>query len=246
MNNDTCYQVMGSGEAMVFIHGVGMAKEIWQPQVECFAKSYQVVTYDMWGHGGSALPAADVTLDDYCQQLAELLKTLAISKAHVIGHSMGGLVALGFALSYPQQVQRLVVLNSVYERTPEQRYGVLERAKVLAESGLSDTVNGTLTRWFGTSPTAEMAEKAKAVRGFLAQADGVGYARTYGLFASSDGVFVGRLGELVMPTLFITGEDDPNSTPWMSQQMAEATPQGQAFIVPQERHMMAYVFTRKN
>ncbi|WP_199053723.1 alpha/beta fold hydrolase [Aquitalea sp. ASV15] len=234
----TAFTVHGSGEPLVLVHGVGMGKEIWTPQIAAFSRDYQVIVYDMLGHGGSALPAADATLRDYAEQLAGLLDHLGIAAANVVGHSMGALVALEFALAYPQRVLRVAALNAVFMRTAAQRAAVLERAAALAHGGVTATVDSTLDRWFGKPVPLALEQSASMVRHFLHSVNPLGYARTYQLFACSDAVHAEGLPSLAMPALFMTGECDPNSSPDMSRAMAALAPQGQLDIVAAERHMM--------
>lgn len=114
----TSYLDVGQGQPVVLIHGVGLNKEMWGGQFVGLANDYRVIAYDMLGHGQSRVPAADTPLEGYADQLAELLDHLQIAQATVIGFSMGGLVARAFALNYPQRLAALVVLNSVFNRTP--------------------------------------------------------------------------------------------------------------------------------
>jgi pimeloyl-ACP methyl ester carboxylesterase len=234
----TAFSVYGVGEPLVLVHGVGMGKEIWTPQIADFSQDYQVIVYDMLGHGDSALPAADVTLRDYADQLAGLLDHLGIAAANVVGHSMGALVVLEFALAYPGRALRVAALNAVFMRTVEQRAAVLERAAALAHTGVSATVDSTLDRWFGKPVPVNLQQSACMVKDFLNTVNPQGYARTYQLFASSDAVHADGLPSLAMPALFMTGECDPNSSPDMSRAMAALAPQGQLDIVAAERHMM--------
>lgn len=237
--NGTAFSVYGGGEPLVLIHGVGMGKEIWAPQIAEFSRDYKVIVYDMLGHGGSELPAADVTLKDYAAQLAGLLDHLKVAAANVVGHSMGALVALEFALHYPQRTLRLVALNAVFMRTPAQRAAVQERAATLDHTGVAATVDSTLLRWFGEPIPAALTESAALVKHFLISVHPQGYARTYRLFANSDAIHAAGLPGLALPALFMTGEFDPNSSPDMSRAMAELAPQGRLEIVEGERHMMS-------
>jgi pimeloyl-ACP methyl ester carboxylesterase len=236
----TAYRAEGEGEPIVLIHGVGMNKDVWAPQLNAFAATHRVVVYDMLGHGGSPLPPAEPTLSDYAGQLRRLLDALGIDRANIVGHSMGSLVALAFALAHPGRVLRLVALNAVYDRTPQQRAAIEARAATLAQEGLGATLDGTLARWFGKAEGRAPAEKARQVRAWLEAVDPVGYARTYGLFATSDDAFVGQLDRLAMPALFLTGEHDLNSSPEMSRRMAAIAANGVAQVVPGERHMMSF------
>ncbi|MBP0590705.1 alpha/beta fold hydrolase [Paraburkholderia sp. LEh10] len=239
----TSYSVYApqSGEAhetVVLIHGVGMNRSVWVPQIDALTASYQVVTYDMLGHGDSALPTPAPTLDEYASQLEALLDATLIERAHVVGHSMGALVALEFALTHPQRTLSVVALNAVYDRTPAQREAVMSRAAMLGDPRVDQGVDATLSRWFGDPIPVHLTQAAQAVRDLLVSVDPIGYARTYRLFASSDDAHVGRLATLAVPALFLTGECDPNSSPSMSRAMAQAAPYGRAEIIANERHMM--------
>lgn len=225
-------------ETVVLIHGVGMNHSVWSPQIDALTARYRVVAYDMLGHGGSALPTAAPTLDEYGSQLERLLDALEIERAHVVGHSMGALVALEFALTHPNRAISVVALNAVYDRTPGQRAAVMNRAATLGDAPAVTGVDATLERWFGDPVPAHLTQAAEAVRELLLSVDPVGYARTYQLFACSDGAHVGRMSSLAMPALFLTGECDANSNPPMSLAMAATAPYGRAQIIANERHMM--------
>ncbi|MGU7775945.1 alpha/beta fold hydrolase [Burkholderia sp. MR1-5-21] len=225
-------------ETVVLIHGVGMNRSVWIPQIDVLTERYRVVAYDMLGHGESALPQAVPTLGEYARQLEQLLDLLGIGVVHVAGHSMGALVALEFALTRPARTASVIALNAVYDRTPEQRAAVMHRAATLDDTSSDKGVDSTLARWFGDPVPVHLTEVAMHVRTLLLSVDPVGYARTYQLFACSDDAHVGRLARLAMPALFLTGERDPNSSPAMSLAMAAAVPDGRAEVIASERHMM--------
>lgn len=235
----TSYSVYGQGPALALIHGVGMRKEAWAPQIAELSQRYTVIAYDMWGHGGSDLPPQAPELPAYSGQLSDLLLHLGVAQAHVVGHSMGALVALEFALSHPRRVSSVAALNAVYERTAQQSAAVLQRAGQLASAGGDAGLEATMRRWFGDPiDDAHTGPMAGEIRKFLEEVDAVGYARTYRLFAHSDRAHSGRLGALQCRALFMTGELDGNSSPEMSRRMARAAPLGCAEIIPGARHMM--------
>lgn len=244
----TSYSVCGEGTPLVLIHGVGMNQTVWAPQVQALRQDVRVITYDMLGHGGSSLPGAAPTLEDYAAQLAALLDGLQTDAAHIVGHSMGALVALEFALRYPARALSVVTLNAVYDRTPDQREAVMRRAAALQDGKRNEvsadaahrdpSIDATIARWFDDPVPAHLVPVAELVRSLLRSVNPLGYARTYQLFASSDAAHVGRLPQLSMPALFMTGECDPNSSPAMSHAMAAAAPRARAEIIAGERHMM--------
>ncbi|MFY9477745.1 MAG: alpha/beta hydrolase [Aquabacterium sp.] len=241
LSDGTHYAVYGQGTPLVFIHGVGMAQEVWAPQVIGFCRQHTVVTYDMLGHGRSPLPPEAPTLGDYAEQLRRLLDQLGLKRAHIVGHSMGALVALEFALRAPERCLSVAALNGVYCRTQAQRDAVMARVhglKLQSTGAEAAGIEGTLSRWFGEPVPPSLVSAAYVCRHLLNNVQPLGYARTYGLFATSDRAHEGRLAQLQMPSLFMTGEFDPNSTPAMSQAMAQATPQGRCQVLAGERHMM--------
>lgn len=234
----TAYSVHGAGEPVVLIHGVGMEHGVWKPQIEELARDHLVIAFDMLGHGLSRTPGENVKLANYATQVAELLDHLKLPRANIVGHSMGALVALEFALTYPNRTLRVAALNAVFMRTPEQSEAVQNRANLLHEIGVNATVEPTIARWFGTPIPEALQESAEMVAGFLNRVHPLGYARTYRLFASSDRVHADRLGLLTMPALFMTGEFDANSSPAMSEAMAALAPRSVLDIIKGARHMM--------
>ena len=234
----TSYLATGQGQPVVLIHGVGLNKEMWGGQVVGLATNYRVITYDMLGHGASPRPAADTPLLGYADQLLELLDHLQLPQATVIGFSMGGLVARAFALHYPERLRSLVVLNSVFNRSPEQRAGVIARTAQAAEHGPDANAEAALSRWFSREYQAANPAQIAALRETLAGNDPQGYLTTYELFATQDMYRADDLPGLRAPTLVATGELDPGSTPEMARQLADRIPGASVAVLAEQRHMM--------
>ena len=230
---------------LIFIHGVGMRGDVWSPQVEYFSNDYQVITYDFLGHGESHLPPEEPVLDDYVEQLNNLLKHLNLSLISLVGHSMGALISVAFALKYPDKVKALVPINIAFNRSEEAQKGVLNRANQILQTNKILNIEQTLERWFKNKTSADDLKKIDKIRNWLANTSPQGYGRTYRLFALSDKVFLNKLSRLRPPVLYLTGDEDPNSTPAMSQQMAEETPNGSSNSLTGEAHMMSYIAANK-
>ena len=230
----TSYIERGQGETLVLIHGVGLNAEAWGPQIESLSASRHVIAIDMLGHGSSVAPPRNANLNTYVEQLRQLLDDLEIAAVNVVGHSMGGLVAVGFALSYPLRVKRLAVLNSVYERDAGARAAVVARAAEIAAGDHVANIDATLERWFG----GEQPPLREQVRNWLTAMDASSYAAAYDVFATGDRLFAERLSALNCPALFATGELDANSTPAMAEDMARAAGHGTSAIIAGQRHLM--------
>src|SRR5262245_2107391 len=226
------YARAGRGTPVVLIHGVGLQGAIWQPQIAALQADHDVIAVDMLGHGRSSLPPASATLAQYADAVLALLDQLKIGRAHVIGHSMGALVSIEFALAHPDRVLSLVTMNAVFCRAPEQRAAIEARVAALDEGPAPSSLDwrGTINRWFGEPVPSSLQGAAAQTLSLLSKADRVGYQRTYGLFARSDAEHLDRLPRLAIPALFITGEHDPNSTPAMSEAMARLAPGGRSLI----------------
>lgn len=232
---DLAYWSEGAGPPMVLVHGVGLRAEAWAAMMPFLTTHFTVYAVDMPGHGGSPLKRI-ASLRDYTNRLADF--TLALREpVAVAGHSMGALIALDLATRCPANLTSVGALNPVFERTPEAAMAVRTRAALLAEKGPSDPAP-TLERWFGVDPQGANATAAEACRNWLTSADPTGYARAYSVFASENGPGRAALAAMQIPTLFLTGADDPNSTPDMAHAMAQHAPLGRALVVDDAAHMV--------
>jgi pimeloyl-ACP methyl ester carboxylesterase len=113
------YAQGGDGEAIVFVHGFGGDKRMWIPFVRGFVNQYRVVAPDLPGHGGSALaPNQTYTLDTMAQAVGDFVDAADIPRFHLVGSSMGGGVALAYAIENPDRVSSLTLLNPWGVETP--------------------------------------------------------------------------------------------------------------------------------
>ena len=242
----TYYSVTGlNGPFLIFIHGVGLSSEIWGPQVDYFSKNYTVVTYDFLGHGLTPPAIKKPTIEDYVQQLDDLINALGVSSFSLIGHSMGAIISVAYSLKYNNKVNALIPLNIVYKRSPDAREQVLDRANKILKSGDIGNIEQTMGRWFENKTRPDQTMKIKRVRRLLLSNSPEGYGLAYKLFAVSDSIFENLLDNLSMPVLYLTGSDDPNSNSRMSLEMANESPNGLSRIIDDEAHMMAYIAPEK-
>lgn len=234
----THYWRGGSGRTIILLHGLGMQNNVWQPQVDLLDKDFDVVIFDMLGHGLTSLPPEKPQLSDYADQVLSVMDALGIASAHIAGHSMGALIGLEFALTHPERMRSVTPMNGVYCRPPHLQQTAETRARELEANGGITPPDETLKRWFGHPIPAELAAAAETCRRFLTSVNPLGYMRTYRLFVENDRRHEGRLEALAVPALFMTSENDPHSTPEMSHAMAKAAPDSRCIILPKERHMM--------
>lgn len=102
----------GSGPPLVLLHGIGDRHDTWSPLIPDLARDYTVVAPDLLGHGLSDKPRADYSIAGYANGVRDLLTVLGIDRATLVGHSLGGGIAMQFAYQFPERCERLVLVSS--------------------------------------------------------------------------------------------------------------------------------------
>lgn len=112
-NLKTRYWALGDqGTVVILIHGLGASADIWKHNVETFAKQHRVYVPDLIGFGRSDKPGPSFSAFDYARFLDDFMKIFNIERANLVGQSLGGGIALHYALQFPQKVSKLVLVDS--------------------------------------------------------------------------------------------------------------------------------------
>ncbi|OBK68020.1 alpha/beta hydrolase [Mycobacterium colombiense] len=106
------YRDEGDGEVLLLIHGMAGSSETWRAVIPPLSKKFRVIAPDLLGHGESAKPRTDYSLGAFAVWLRDLLDELGVSRATVVGHSLGGGVAMQFVYQHPDYAQRLILISS--------------------------------------------------------------------------------------------------------------------------------------
>ena len=106
------YRIAGSGPPLLLIHGIGDSSQTWQDLIPILARNHLVIAPDLLGHGSSAKPRADYSVAAYANGMRDLLGVLGIDRVTLVGHSLGGGVAMQFAYQFPERTERLVLIAS--------------------------------------------------------------------------------------------------------------------------------------
>lgn len=106
------FRDQGEGEVLLLIHGMAGSSETWRSVIPPLAKKFRVIAPDLLGHGESAKPRTDYSLGAFAVWLRDFLDELGVSRATVIGHSLGGGVAMQFVYQHPDYAQRLILISS--------------------------------------------------------------------------------------------------------------------------------------
>jgi pimeloyl-ACP methyl ester carboxylesterase len=232
------YIEKGIGEPIILIHGVGLDHTMWNYQIDSLANNYRIIAYDMIGHGESAKPKENYKLINFVEQLSVLMDGLEIDKTHIIGFSMGGMVAQLFGILNPERVKSLCFMSAVANRTIQQQQAVLDRVKQVECYGHLTTIDAAISRWFNESYYDEHPEIINSIKHRLSTNDPAAYLKAYTVFATADQELWGKLDQISSPTLIMTGEKDIGSSPEMAHQMHTRIKNSELVIVPSIRHML--------
>lgn len=216
---------------LVLLHGVGLDHTMWQPVTALLAGQVEVVTPDLPGHGARPPAPAGVTLADLAAGIADRIP----AGSHLVGFSLGALVAQHLARYRPELVTTLTSVSSVCRRTPDERTAVLGRLRV-AENDFAASAEASLRRWYDGTDVAP--EQVARTRTTLLANDKDSFLNCYRVFATADAEIGPELDCISVPALAVTGADDPGSTPDMTRRLADALPHCRAVVMPGARHML--------
>lgn len=200
------YEMAGKGEALVLIHGGGLDCRMWDGQFEALSRSYRVVRYDVRGFGRSDPP--DKPYSDH-GDLGQLLDFLKIDRAHLVGLSMGGRIALDFALASPERVRSLVLAGpgvSGFQFDPDSTKRFFEQVRAAQRGDWEKALQAWLTDAYMV-PAMEQASLRPGIEK-MARDNLKTLLMNYMLQIDLEPPAAGRLQEIRVPTLLVVGERD--------------------------------------
>ena len=203
---------------IVFIHGVGLTNEMWSSQVNFF-KDKNILTYDLIGHGKTPLQKIQLNFEDFIKQLINLINELEIKKIHLVGFSLGSLIARQFASIHSDRLSSLVLHGSIYKRSIEQKRIVENRFELMKMDKPASKKNA-LRRWFTEEFIKNNKEVYDKIYSILENNDLKSLLKVYKLFVNyedEDQMF----GKINTNTLVTTGQYDVGSTTEMAKNLTK-------------------------
>lgn len=234
----TAVEISGIGPPIILLHGVGLNQSIWAEQVRALASDFQVITYDLLGHGRSAAARISAPLAEWVDQLNSVVRDLALEKFALVGFSFGGLIAQAYAAQYSRMIDKLVLMSTVYDRNEAERASVLSRLDIVKNEGSHATIPNALSRWFSPKFSKTHPEIMNRYEDLMRGNDATSFLSAYECFALADRELLGALVAFDRPALVMTGELDTGSTPAMARKLAGMIPGAECSIIAGGRHMM--------
>jgi pimeloyl-ACP methyl ester carboxylesterase len=216
---------------IVLIHGVGLNHKIWEPQINSFNNT--VLAYDILGHGNTPLTKSQISFNDFSLQLLNLIDELKFKKIHLVGFSIGSLIARNFASNHSNRLESLTLLCSVFQRSDEQQQIVNDRFELSKKS--RSLSKQALKRWFTEDYINKNPDIYKKICSMLEEINMENFLKIYQLFVEhrDDEKFE----NIKTRTLIMTGENDIGSTPEMSKNLSKKITNSKVKIVSNGKHL---------
>jgi len=222
-----------SAPRAVLIHSLAMDREFWEPVAAELPAS--VLLYDCRGHGASDKPAGPYTVEQFADDLADLMDHVGWRSVLVGGASMGGTVALAFAVAYPARTAALGLIDTTSWYGADAPKAWAERAGKAVAEGLSSLVAYQVTRWFGDAFRAENPALVKQAVDVFLRNDVKAYAETCRMLGTAD--IRPALSSMKMPTAIVVGEEDYATPVAMSEALNKAITGSTLKVLKGARHL---------
>ena len=229
------YQRTGdSGNPTVIMsHSLAATNSMWDPQMEILA-AYDVIRYDMRGHGNSDAPDTDYSLEMLADALFGLMDALAIDKAHYIGLSMGGMIGQTAALKDQSRFLTLSLCDTSSRVPPEMKSAWDERINTARSSGMEALVSPTMERWFSTGFMQREQETCNWIKEMIRKTQVTGFCGCCRAIQGLD--LTDRISAIKVPTQMIVGKDDPGTPVAGHKVMQEKITGSELVIIPNALH----------
>lgn len=236
--HQVAYTDEGKGQALLFVHGFPLNQSCWSKQVAGFMSTHRVITPDLRGFGASEPGIGPASMQGFAEDLFTLCQQLQTGPVVLVGHSMGGYIALAFAKAYPAFLSGLVLVST--RAGGDDEAGALARratAKKVQEGGFNALLETLAPNMLSVHNTD--SGMAQAVREIMGTASSRGVVSALlGMAERPDER--GHLKKIRVPTLVVTGADDIVIPPSESTDMAEAIPNAELVVIPHAGHLVAF------
>jgi len=235
---DIYYEVHGHGDPLVLIMGLRRNVEWWYRQIPDLAQHFQVIVFDNRGAGRSDKPVMEYSMRLFADDTAGLMDALELPCAHILGYSMGGYIAQELVLNYPERVNKMILASTGCGGDRAVLMSPDRLEKFQANTGLQpeEILRKDMDIYFSDKFVEQNPEKVEAFIEISLRH----YQPADAFFRQFDACMrhdtADRLNRLVVPTLIMTGDDDPLVPPGNSHILQELIPAAELHVFPGGRH----------
>jgi 3-oxoadipate enol-lactonase len=232
---DVAYTLQGPGHAPVVAFSNSLCSDltIWDDISHALQMRYRVLRYDLRGHGQTDATESEYSISSLSSDFIALLDELAIPKVHLVGLSIGGMIAQHIAAVSPQRVSNVVLCATAFKASP----GIWEpRIAAARSAGLAGLVEPTLARWFSEETRTRCPKMIDSVATMIAATSVPGYV---GCAAALRDLSLSTIvGNISAPTLLISGGDDKSTTPSEMAELQSLIPRSDIVVLPRAAHLL--------
>ena len=231
---DVDYTITGSGPAIFFAHGIGGRRSGWDDIIAGLEDDFTCIRYDQRGHGLSPVPPVPYSLDELVEDLEALRAKLGIEKAHIVGHSLGGMIAPAYARTYPERVLTLGLLSTAAGRTHEDAAKVKGVITAMEEKGIPNILGTLVDRWFTDGFLEANPDLVQARLNEVLETPAEVFLAVFRIYAATE---MGPwLHQITAPSLVLTGEFDGGCNPRLNRFIHEQLPTSELVILKDLKH----------
>jgi len=208
------YNLYGSGVPIILVHGLGMDQSMWDLQVPDFSQNYQLIVYDLRGHGRSESPDHAYSIELFADDLHHLLRHLGLRTSALLGLSLGGRILLRFALKYPEETRALILADAQSDTPPESVQRLENLAEIARQEGIEKAAEAFFSWPLLQTLAKRKAERFQKEKVRLAKASPIGLGRSCLAIAHMDPL-TDHLTSIKAPTLVLAGVEDEAYLPYL-------------------------------
>ena len=228
------YNKIDEKDPVIFIHGIGLNHGMWDDQINYF-KNHNTIVYDLIGHGKTPIKKKSLTMKDFTKQLLKLVDGLNINKFHLVGFSLGSLIARDFASSYSNRLSSLIIFGTVYKRSEDEKRQIINRYEMM-KLKKDITKKRALYRWFNEEFINKNELIYKKIYKMLENTKHETWLKIYKLFVHHEDDDM-KIKQITANSLILTGENDIGSKPEMSKNISKLIRGSVLKIIKKGKHL---------
>jgi 3-oxoadipate enol-lactonase len=231
------YELSGKKESPVIVlsHSLASSLVMWNPQMDALNPHFQVLRYDIRGHGKSDVTPSPYTLELLAEDVIGLLDALDIDRVHFVGLSIGGMIGQSLALNHIHRLRSLALCDSASVIPQEAQPIWQERINKTLSKGMEAQVDETMERWFTPSFFKQSSPMLEIIRKQILTTPVLGYIGCAEAIRKLN--YLDQLSKIKIPTLIMVGEDDPGTPVSASEAMHKRLSNSKLVILPSARHL---------
>ncbi|WP_167577431.1 alpha/beta fold hydrolase [Ammoniphilus sp. YIM 78166] len=232
------YEVRGNGPPILFLHGLGMKKQVWEPIIEQLKDRFLCISIDLLGFGENRASeeCERILFDQWIDQVQELLQKISLTKIHLVGHSLGSFIALAFASKYPSACSSVTAISTLPEFNQAMTDAFEQRALQVEIFGLNGIIDDLIKVGFSKETLENRPDIVKKYKEIICSNTAAQYALCCRSVANLNNYSL--LNRITTPVQLIVGLDDKITPPALSEIVREWIPRCKMYALEGSGHQV--------